>query len=202
MAHPKSPKEMIKIFDKFADSYDKEPKDGTGSRIIRAGAAQSGRSLNNRNILFTTSKYTSPVVNVNEAGTDWGDVTCKIYAANGDEITSTLNEGGAVKTVLDFGPAYSYEIIGGELFVPSTLAGADDALWKLHVIGAPVLADVRFVTNKYLKFLKGTKYVLDGRAAKNLIYIAAAPLANTIRIIATHPAGAQSEFLLSLDIFR
>jgi len=182
-----------------------EPVDDAKTPITRPGACKPGRKYEARYFTFKSSDLDSLVCKKVDNSTSWTDIGLKLFDAVGDEITLEANEGNAVRTEITFGGAVTYEVIGGHLWVPETLAGAADDDWKVWVTGAPgipVVGDVPFLTGgMMLKWYKNKVFDMDGRSAKQLVYVEAAPAANQLKFTFRHPAGAVTEFMGMLEVF-
>lgn len=183
------------------NEYHDRPKDYAGSAIVRAGAASKGRAMNCRNFNFTTSTLAS-LINNKVDGTGWGDTTIKFYNSAGTELTvqGTIDT-DCVETHVDFMPTEDYEIIGGSMNVPATLAGADDYAWYVWAVAAPGLSDHEFCSNKCLQPYKGGSTDMDGRASKVMLYNNPVAGTSKIRFVLKHPEGAKSWFQFQMFIY-
>jgi len=169
---------------------------------VRIRTCAYGRKQHSRYISFTTASQNT-YTNNNALGVDWGDVTYIMLDATNAITTTNAN---AVQTWIDWMPNYSYEVRGGQVFVPTTLTGDVDA-WELHVIGAPDIpssygGNVPFVSNPHLKWCLGG--VVDEDCSLDpatVTYYPGMP-ANKIRFIIKHPAGEQVGFQIRLQIFK
>jgi len=136
--------------------------------------------------------------------TDYGDVTCKCFDVNGDEITSSPYT-GAVKTTLEFEPTYAYEIIGGELSVPPDLRETETNQWYggctcLPDVPAESGGNIDHVSLVNLEAFDGLLEI-DGKACVGLNYNAQYHT-NKIRCTIYHPAGSSKRFQLFIETFH
>lgn len=181
--------------------------DTDGAQIVRLKAAKKGWSFWAVPIEFTTSTlggslYCKDVNDVAVPG-----ITAKIYDANNAEITTAgvlnANLAQCVKTVIDFEPAFDYEIIGGALRVNSN-PSQDVRLW---IVGAPDIPAIyggskEFASGINLKFLApDSTFEVDGRVTKALLYNAATHQSK-VRIVLKHPAGTQLNVQVTIHVYR
>jgi hypothetical protein len=182
-------------------------KDTDGALITRNKAAKKGWSFWAVPIEFTTSTLGGSLFIQDSNGNPITWVSCKIYDANNNEITTAgvlnANLNACVKTVIDFEPTFNYEIIGGSLRVNSNPA-SDVRVW---IIGAPDIPAIyggskEFASGVNLKFLSADSPLeVDGRVTKALFYDA-----NThqgkMRFIFKHAAGTQVNSMMMVEIYR
>lgn len=182
----------------FLLGADVSPRDPTGRMIVRSAITIDGFSAQFHSFGFKTSSIGS-IYNKDSAGNDLGFTTLKLYDVDGVEITDPLNEGDAVKTVIDWMPSFDYEIVGGQLFQSGPPAG-DVYLW---LIGLPGILNVGFTDGGLNLKLAGDGGVadFDGRASKFLPYNGGAGT-NKLRLILKHAAGLQHEAQLLLELFK
>lgn len=181
-------------------------KDSDGSALARVKAAPIGWTFQLRGFEFTTSALAS-VINKDSSGSNLTDVSIKLYNISDVEITvpgiANANLLTCVKTVIDIEPPYDYYVIGAKIRVLS-------ALNSDVVVNAIIAPDIAagsggskvLAQNVNLRYIAaGDKFDADGRAAKLLPYSASVHT-NKIRLIISHPAGAQHNFSLNLEHFK
>lgn len=168
----------------------------------RLSTCRYGRKLHSRYISFYTAT-TDGYNNDNYLDVDQGDVT---YIMIDADRNVTTNESLCKETWIDFEPQYSLEIAGGDICIPATLPGDQDA-WALHVIGAPDYpvqygGSVQFIANPKLKWAKGSTVTED--ESLNPVNIDYVPEYHytKIRWIIKHPLGEQAEFQIHMRIYR
>lgn len=182
-------------------------KDTDGAQIVRLKAAKKGWSFWAIPIEATTSKIGGDKHCKYSDGNDIPWVSCKIYNANDEEITTPglldANLATCVKTVIDFEPNFDFEIIGGSLRINSNPA-SDIRLW---IVGAPDIpvefgGSKEFTSGINLKFLApDSAFDIDGRVTKFLAYD---PVNHTgkMRFILKHPAGSTVNLQFVVHIYR
>jgi len=173
-----------------------------GRTVIRNTYAIAGKHRL-RAITFYTSDP-SKLFSKKPDYTDYGDVTCKCFDVNGDEITSSPYT-GAVKTTLEFEPTYAYEIIGGELSVPPDLRETETNQWYggctcLPDVPAESGGNIDHVSLVNLEAFDGLLEI-DGKACVGLTY-SAQYHTNKIRCTIYHPAGSSKRFQLFIETFH
>lgn len=181
--------------------------DTDGAQIVRIKAAKKGWSFWAIPIEFTTSILTSSVYAKDASGTDIPGITYKIYDASNVEITvpGVLNANLALctKTVVDFEPAFDYELIGGALRINSNPA-TDIRMW---IVGAPDIPAIyggskEFASGINLKFLApDSSFEIDGRVTKYITYNATTHQGK-LRIILKHSAGVQINLQIVIHAYR
>lgn len=181
--------------------------DTDGAQVVRPKAAKKGWSFWAVPIEITTSTLTGTLYCKDAAGTDIPGITCKIYNGSNAEITTAglldANLNTCVKTVLDFEPAFDYEIIGGALRLNSN-PSQDVRMW---LIGAPDIPAIyggskEFASGINLKFLATDgSFDIDGRVTKYIKYDAATHQGK-LRILLKHPAGASVNMQFVIHLYR
>lgn len=179
------------------------PKDVDGSPMTRVKMFKSGVAVRFHFFGITTAKYSGAIHHKkSDNSTDFGYLTSKIYDASDVEITSSANEGSAVKTVLDFEPPnLDYEIIAGKFY--QSAPPATDIY--VHVVAVPDIPEasggsINFCSNANLKRMpSGIAFETDGRVPKKMVYNASLHLSK-MRIIFFHDAGVQHECMGELEI--
>jgi len=181
--------------------------DTDGADIVRIKAAKRGWSFWALPIELTTSTIGGSVYAKDSSGTDVPGITCKIYKADGTEITTPgvldANLALCVKTVLDFEPAFDYEMIGGALRINRN-PSQDVRLW---IIGAPDIPAIyggskEFASGVNLKFLApDSSFEIDGRVTKYVTY-SNVTHSGKLRIILKHPAGLQLNLQAIIHSYR
>lgn len=181
--------------------------DTDGAQVVRQKAAKKGWSFWALPPEITTSTIGGSLYCKDSTGADVTGFTCKIYNANGDEITTpglaNINLATCTKTVLDFEPAFDYEIIGGVLRL-ATNPGVDVRLW---IVGAPDIpaamgGSKEFASGINLRFLpSGSAFDVDGRVSKYIPYSATLHTGK-LRIMLTHPAGTQVNIQFVIHMYR
>lgn len=181
--------------------------DTDGAQIVRLKAAKKGWSFWAIPIEITTSTLNGSLFCQDNAGNNVPGLTCKIYNSNNEEITTAgvlnANLNTCVKTVLDFEPAFDYEMIGGDLRINSNPA-QDVRLW---IVGAPDIpaqlgGSKEFASGVNLKFLApDSSFTIDGRVSKFVPYNAVAHTGK-LRVILKHPAGTQVNLQVVIHMYR
>lgn len=189
------------------NSFNFNNKDVDGADIVRIKAAKKGWSFWAIPIEITTSTLSGSLYCKDSLGTDIPGINCKIYDNNNVEITTAgtldANLATCVKTVIDFEPAFDYEIIGGAVRINSNPA-QDVRLW---IVGAPDIptnlgGSKEFASGVNLKFLApDSSFEIDGRVTKYLIY-SATTHSGKIRVILKHPAGLQVNMQFVIHLYR
>lgn len=181
--------------------------DVDGAQIVRQKAAKKGWSFWAIPIEITTSSLGGSVYAKDAAGNDIPGITCKIYDEANAEITVAgllnANLNTCTKTVLDFEPAFDFEMIGGSLRInnnPST----DIRLW---IIGAPDIPAMyggskEFASGINLKFMApDASFEIDGRVTKYVTYNPTTHQGK-IRLILKHPPGTQVNLQFVIQVYR
>jgi len=175
-----------------------------GRSVVRQTIVNTAVAFRPRSISFKTADP-STLHNCKPDGTDYDDVTCKCYDANGDEITQAPYT-GAVKTVIDFEPEYYYEMIGGGVDIPTTITGGTTNQWYGSCIGVPDIpaesgGSIDLINEVNLEADRDGILTLDGRGVLGLAYSETLHT-NKIRFIFKHPAGVSERLQLLFEIFR
>lgn len=167
-----------------------------GIPFTRLKASKKGWSFWAIPIEITTSTIGGSLYCKDVGGTDIPGITCKIYDGSNNEITTpgvlNANLGTCVKTVIDFEPAFDYEMIGGALRVNSN-PSQDVRLW---IIGAPDIpanlgGSKEFASGVNLKFMApDSSFEIDGRVTKYVTYNNTTH-SGKLRIVIKHTAGLQ-----------
>lgn len=178
-----------------------------GIPFSRLKASKKGWSFWAIPIELTTSTLGGSVYLKDNAGTDIPGVTCKIYDGGNAEITTAgllnANLNTCVKTVLDFEPAFDYEMIGGALRINSNPA-QDMRLW---IVGAPDIpanmgGSKEFASGVNLKFMApDSAFEIDGRVTKYVTY-SAVTHQGKLRVILKHSAGASVNMQFIIHTYR
>ncbi len=178
-----------------------------GIPLSRLKASKKGWSFWALPIEINTSTIGGSLYAKDVSGTDIPGMTCKIYNGSNAEITVPglldVNLGTCVKTVLDFEPAFDYEMIGGAVRINSNPA-VDVRLW---IIGAPDIPAMyggskEFASGVNLKFLApDSSFEIDGRVTKYVTYNAGTHQGK-LRVILKHPAGLNLNLQFILHTYR
>ena len=181
--------------------------DTDGAQIVRIKAAKKGWSFWAVPIEFTTSLLSNNIYCKDASGNDISGVSYKIYDSSDVQITvpgiAGVNLGGCVKTVIDFEPAFDYEMIGGSLRINSN-PSQDVRLW---IVGAPDIPAIyggskEFASGINLKFMApDASFDIDGRVTKYITYNATDHRGKP-RIILKHPAGLQLNIQVIIHTYR
>jgi hypothetical protein len=180
----------------------KIPLDDEGRITIRNTTARNG-TFHLRCFTFYTSDPTK-LFNRKPDGSSYGDVNVKCYDAGGAEITSAPYS-NAVRTVVDFEPTYTYEIIGGNLYLPADLKSGTTDQWFGSAIGVP---DVPANMGGSIDYVCGINIEaadspvdIDARATSRMVqdnnYHS-----NKIRLVLHHPTGVSKRFQMALEIYE
>jgi hypothetical protein len=188
--------------DDFEDNY-KALCNKSVAVKTRITTCEEGRRLHDRYITFTTADQDN-YDNTDWREADYGDVTYIMKDVNGDTTTTNAD---AKETWIDWFPPFSYEIVGGSIFVPDTLAGGNDNAWEVHVIAAPDLdaqygGDIHLIANPRIKWLKGSHFGIDASTNPATTTYDPTYYSSKIRLVVKHPVGAQSEFQFNLKVFK
>lgn len=175
-----------------------------GRQIVRMTIVNTAIAFRPRAISFYTADP-AKLHNVDPHGVDYEDVTCKCYDDEDVEITQAPFT-GAVKTVLDFEPTTYYEMIGGNIDIPTSITGGTTDLWYGACIGVPDIPEnyggcIHLLNEMNLEADRDGMIGLDGRGVLGLSY-SAQTHSNKIRFIFKHPAGESKRFQLLLEIFQ
>ncbi len=181
--------------------------DTDGASIVRTKAAKKGWSFWAVPIEITTSTLTGSLYCKDSTGTDVPGIICKIYDGSDAEITTAgllnANLNTCVKTVLDFEPAFDYEMIGGSLRINSN-PSQDVRLW---IVGAPDIpaylgGSKEFASGVNLKFMApDASFEIDGRVTKYVTYNSSTHQGK-LRVILKHPAGLQVNMQAVIQVYR
>ena len=174
-------------------------RDADGAILQRVKQASQGFTYQARAMEIETSVLSS-LVNIHEDGSSWGDGTLKFYDSSDVELTTQANiDLYCVKTVLQWNPTYSYDLIGGFLEQISTPL-VDIRLWA---IGAPGIADKVMINGVNLRYLtSGDRLLIDGRTSKYMQYIGAAPNANAMQMVFKHPTAYKMKIMVVWEHFK
>lgn len=178
-----------------------EPKDTDGATLRRNKISPLGWMYQMHAIEFTTSKINS-FFNQDELGNDLTFVTMKLYDSEDQLITEQTNETNAVKTVIEWEPNHTFEIIAGK-FLQTLPPTQDVRLWIIAVPDIPKEygGDKDFIQGGInLKYFSNVLSA-DGRVAKKLEYIEGLKLTK-IQIVVKHSAGYQHSGQLLFEIFK
>lgn len=177
------------------------PKDSDGSILQRIKVTASGWSLHYHGLELVSSSLTGSV-DKDHNNADTGFLTVKLYDADDVQITDEAYVNTCVKTVIDWEPTFSYDIIGGDVFmhtVPSTDI-------RISVIGVPDIPALDggtkvFMTGFNLKYVPSDGIHLDGKTPKSTTYTPGMHT-NKIRFIMHHDAGVSQAVMVMLNIFK
>lgn len=184
--------------------YQKITTDSEGSPIQRIKTTQAGWHYQPHWLEINTSDYDNGFYNKDVNGNDLGFATYKIYDDTDTEITSTANEGNAVKTVVTWEPTHDYEIIATKVF-QATSPASDVRMWVEGLPDVPYASGgSRFFAQGgiNLKMLDtGSAADTDGRSSKFLSYNATYHT-NKFEITLKHSAGLQHTVALMWEIYK
>lgn len=182
-----------------------EPKTIDGRIAIKDSVANRTTNFKLRAFSFYTSTGQSSVHNVSPlTNTDHGDVALTMYSSVG---VVTLDPTQATIEHLDFMPNYNYEIIGGFIDIPTSIAGGNTNAWFISAIGVPDLPPINygsidFVSEVNLEAIASNgRVVSNGRAVSYLPYNYGGYPTNKIRFIFKHPIGNQQRFQIYIEHF-
>lgn len=181
--------------------------DTDGAEIVRIKAAKKGWSFWAVPIEFTTCLLSNNLHCKDVNGNDIAGISYRIYDSNDVQITvpglANINLSTCTKTVIDFEPPFDYEIIGGSVRTNGNI-GSDVRLW---IVGAPDIpanlgGSKEFASGINLKFLApDSSFEVDGRVTKFMKYNATYH-SGKIRLVLKHPAGAQINIQLVIQVYR
>lgn len=180
----------------------------TDGRIeVRVTAAKKTSKFKLRFITFYTSKANSQESGNPITGQPHGDVTLTLQKWSGTTWVAAT-DADAERTVVDWDPLYSFEIIGGWADIPTALKDGTTDAWSLSCVAAPDYAiyglAVDFVSDVNLEAVMSQRVVINGRAVQ---YLAATIVdgvnyyTNRLRFTTRHPAGAQLRFQIAVENF-
>lgn len=191
----------------FMPTGNASSSDIDGIPFFRLKASKKGWSFWALPIELTTSTLGGTLYAKDSLGNNIPGITCKIYDGNNNEITTAgllnANLNTCVKTVMDFEPAFDYEMIGGALRINSN-PGQDVRLW---IVGAPDIpanlgGSKEFASGVNLKFLApDSAFEIDGRVTKYVTY-SAVTHSGKLRAIILHPAGLQVNMQMVIQTYR
>lgn len=182
-------------------TIDDESRDSDGVLLTRLKIAANGAKFKTHHIYFKTSDLDS-LKERKEDGTSHGYSTLKLYDINGDEITDNANEGDAVKTVIEFEPSFTYEIIGGGMYQKELPASPVVA----YAVFAPTIPEayggqVHFLNEAHLNMMGTGKILdLDGYVPKKITHDSVNH-SGRFNFTFHHAAGLQHELLMFIKIF-
>lgn len=183
--------------------------DTDGAQIVRNKAAKKGWTFATIPVEFATSRLQSDSSFYSKLadGTDRTGLTYKIYNGSDNEITTPglagINYASAVKSVLDFEPAYDYEIIGGTLRTLNDIT-TDLRLWIIGVPDIPAGSggSKEMAGGLNLNYLvPQNTFAVDGRVSKFLTYNASLHT-NKLRVILKYPAGTMENIQVVFELFK
>jgi hypothetical protein len=178
-----------------------ESRDSDGVPLQRLKIAANGAKFKTHHIYFKTSDLDS-LKERKEDGTSYDYSTLKLFDINGIEITDSANEGDAVKTVVEFEPPFTYEIIGGGIYQASVPASS----LIVHAIFAPTIPEayggqIHFINEGHLEMMGTGKVVdIDGYVPKKINYDSVNH-SGRFNFVFHHAAGLQHELLMFIKIF-
>ena len=178
-------------------------KDTDGATLARAKITQTGWGYQLHSVEVETSTLNS-IYSKKADGNNFGYSTLKFYDENNLELTTQESiDSSCVKTVMDWEPDHSYEIIGGVLKQIQTPL-SDIRIWIVGVPDVPANygGSKEFVTGglnlRYLNDQDGVN--ADGRAPKKLDPSVAHT--NKMRLIVRHNAGVKHKMMMLFEIFK
>lgn len=199
--------ELLDFETNFKSSGNQSFSDIDGIPFFRMKASKKGWSFWAVPIEITTSTIGGSVYCKDSNGNDVPGVTAKIYNDNNVEITVPgvldANLSTCTKTVVDFEPAFDYEMIGGSLRINSNPI-QDIRLW---IVGAPDIPAIyggskEFASGINLKFMApDSSFEIDGRVTKYVTYNNTTHTGK-LRIILKHPAGASVNMQFVIHTYR
>jgi hypothetical protein len=205
----KTPLDTTDLLD-FENNYKSDcnqaiaPMDYDGSVLTRVKVAPLGWQYHEKGIMITTSVVGSLYVDT-PMGMSCPHVSAKFYDVDDALITDQeVADVSCVKTVVEFMPTHSYEIVGGSF---SQGERPSENVF-IHIIGAP---DIPINSGGFKVFSHGRNLRLmscsapikvDGRVSKHVEYVPEVPYANKIQLLMRHPAGFKHELLICLEIFK
>lgn len=169
----------------------------------RITTCEVGRSYQARFMQFITSNLTNP--NKDHKDNPLTDFSLKcIKKVEGEYVECTPTE--ATETWVEWEPSFHYEIIGGDLYMPSVLPVDEDA-WKMYVIAVPDIPEEyggnkQFISNCAIKWHKGAVLNVDCSLNPKELQYNSIYHTNKLRLIIKHPQGSQAEFQFNFKIFK
>jgi len=177
--------------------------DSDGAQIVRNKAAKKGWTYSATPFEFTTSDINS-LYSTSFDGINRSWITMKNYDVDGVQITDSINNSLAVKTIIDFMPTFDYEVIGGTLRITSSLGNNDLRLW---IVAVPDFTKQQGGSKEMagglnLKFLSpGNQYQVDGRVSKQLNYNSGIGT-NKLRFILEYSIGLSESIAIDVELFK
>lgn len=178
-----------------------EQRDSDGVVLQRFKIAATGSKFKTHHIHFKTADLDS-LKERKENGNSFSYSSLKLYDSNGDIITDGANEGNAVKTVIEFEPAFTYEIIGGGIYQKELPASSIVA----YAVFAPTIPEayggqIHFLNEAHLNMMGTGKILdLDGYVPKKINYDSANH-SGRFNFTFHHAAGLQHELLMFIRMF-
>ena len=188
-------------------SYNPE-RDDDGAVLARLKITKTGWFYQMSSFQMTTCKRAG-YTDITRDGDDPGFLTIKFYNSSDVELIQdggetdqqfqTELDNNCVKTVLDWTPDFTYEILGGHLRIIS----APPNPVRLWITALPGIADKDFVVNLDLRFISPNEsIVVDGRSPKILKYNDPIPGTNTLRYqFVSDDVGYKQEMQVSMEYF-
>jgi len=177
--------------------YQKYTLDTDNAILSRTKITKTGWGLVCHTIGIETSTLGS-LHDVGEAGSDYGFGTLKFYDDEDTELTEqSAIDTDCVKTVLEWEPTNTYEVIGGEMYNGAKI-DTPFYVWFKHPYSGH-----EFCTGGFdMSFLPAYgKKTMDGRAPKELPYYPGAGITK-VRLTARHNAGVKQKLQLVLELYE
>lgn len=179
------------------------PKSKDGRVASRTLIANRMTTFKKRVMMLTTSSPSS-VHNINPVtGVSYNDTLVRCYDVAGNLLNG--NYTFCVKTVIDWEPAYNYEVVGGAVDVPASLINSATSEWFVSAVGVPDLppemfGSIDYISETCIEALANNRIESDGRAISYMPYrYGGIPGTNKLRFIIKHPAGQAKRFQFHID---
>lgn len=176
------------------------PRAPDGRLAVRTTVANKTASFRLRAICFYTSDPSKLHSRDSRTLRSYGDVTQKMIDASGQP---TDDPALCVLDVIDFEPAYGYEIDGGEVHIPSSLVDGQTDQWFMGCVGLPdftaIGKSIDHISMVNIEAATIKSVTSDGRAT---VFLPKTDLpTNKFRLVIEHPAGASKRFQVLFRTF-
>jgi hypothetical protein len=179
------------------------PTDPDYAPMVRIKQAPLSWTYQVRGLEFETCKLAS-IEMADQDGVAANEATIKLYDADGVELTTQgAADSSCVKTVVDWTPSYSYEIVGGTIMLQS-LPSSDLRMWVVAVPDVPAnLGGSKVMTYNFnLRYLTQLLMRVDGRTSKRLNATGSPTFANRIRLILKSPvSGLKHKIQQTFEVY-
>lgn len=171
---------------------------------VRPKISKFGWAYQIRNASFETAKLSS-LLNLDEQGSDIGDITLKFFDDNLVELTAGTQielDTNCRYTQIEFEPLYDYEMIGGRVFTDALIS--NDVLLNAVLvpdISAPAGGSFPMIQNLNLRFVNNAELNADGRISRLLEHDATFHT-NKVRVLVKHPLLSKNKIQMAVEHYR